>query len=58
VAWTQANRDLNPANAIIIYGWNENDEGGWLIPTLKADGSADDSRIQALQELFSRPTGK
>jgi hypothetical protein len=37
--WTQKNRDLNPTNAIIIYAWNENDEGGWLIPTL-TEGTA------------------
>ncbi len=23
-----------PANAIIMYAWNENDEGGWILPTL------------------------
>ncbi len=34
VEWTKANRDLNATNAIITYGWNENDEGGWLQPTL------------------------
>jgi hypothetical protein len=53
IAWTQANRDLNPANAIILYAWNENDEGGWLIPTLNADGTTNCSRIKVLQELRS-----
>ena len=48
VAWTQANRDLNPANTILLYAWNENDEGGWLIPTLNSDGTTNDSRIKAL----------
>ena len=48
VEWTQANRDLNPANAIIIYAWNEHDEGGWLQPTLGADGRPDEERIKAL----------
>ena len=48
IAWTQEHRDLNPANCLIIYGWNENDEGGWLIPTLRPDGKPDVSRIRAL----------
>lgn len=48
VEWTQRNRDINPANAVIIYGWNENDEGGWLIPTRGADGRPDDARIKAV----------
>jgi Glycosyltransferase WbsX len=56
VEWTQANRDLNPANAIIIYAWNEHDEGGWLQPTLGADGRPDESRIRALEKLL-RPSG-
>lgn len=55
IAWTQANRDLNPANTIILYAWNEHDEGGWLQPTLGADGNSDASRIQAIGKVL-RPT--
>jgi hypothetical protein len=47
--WTQKNRDLNPANAIIIYAWNENDEGGWLIPTL-SEGTA---RLDAIARVLN-----
>ncbi len=52
--WTKANRDLNPSNAVIIYGWNENDEGGWLQPTLGADGKPDEARINALGKILHR----
>ncbi|MEI7729307.1 MAG: glycoside hydrolase family 99-like domain-containing protein [Verrucomicrobiota bacterium] len=52
VDWTQHNRDLNPSNAIIIYGWNENDEGGWLIPTLGADGRPNEERIKAVSNVL------
>ena len=52
VEWTKANRDINPANAVIIYGWNENDEGGWLQPTLGADGRPNEERIKALGEIL------
>ncbi|WP_271504858.1 hypothetical protein [Bradyrhizobium sp. CCBAU 11357] len=27
------------APAVLIYAWNENDEGGWLVPTLPCDTS-------------------
>lgn len=50
--WTRNNRDLNPTNSILIYAWNENDEGGWLIPTLGEDGHPDESRIQAAGRAF------
>ncbi|MHB1038284.1 MAG: glycoside hydrolase family 99-like domain-containing protein [Pirellulales bacterium] len=52
VNWTQRNRDINPSNAIIIYGWNENDEGGWLIPTLGPDGRPNEDRIKALNKVL------
>jgi hypothetical protein len=46
--WTRRNRDLNPSNAVIIYAWNENDEGGWLIPTL-SEGTA---RLDAIAKVL------
>ena len=52
VAWTKANRALNPANAVIIYGWNEHDEGGWLQPTLGADGRPDEARVNAVGKVL------
>ena len=52
IQWTQANRDLNPANAVIIYAWNENNEGGWLVPTLNSRDTADMSRLDALRRVL------
>ncbi len=52
IAWTQANRDLNPANTILLYAWNEHDEGGWLQPTLGTDGKPDDSRVKAMGKVL------
>ena len=57
IAWTKANRDLNPANAIIIYGWNEHDEGGWLQPTLGLEGQPDEARVKALGKVL-RPSSR
>ncbi len=39
--WTHSNADVTEANAVISYGWNEHDEGGWLCPTLKVDANGD-----------------
>jgi hypothetical protein len=36
------------ANSVIIYAWNEYDEGGWIAPTRHADGMADNSRLEAI----------
>ena len=55
ISWTQTHRDLNPANAIIVYAWNEHDEGGWLQPTLGADGKPDESRVKALHRVLVAP---
>lgn len=55
VDWTKANRDLNPTSASIIYGWNEQDEGGWLQPTLGADDRPNEDRAKALGKVL-RPS--
>ena len=52
ITWTQANRDLNPSNTVIIYAWNEHDEGGWLQPTLGADGGPNTDRIDSLSKVL------
>jgi hypothetical protein len=55
IEWTKVNRDLNPANAVIIYAWNEHDEGGWLQPTLGSDGRPNEERIKAVGKVL-RPS--
>jgi len=44
--------DLCPARAIIIYAWNEYDEGGWLAPTRGADGKPNDERLRAVRNVL------
>jgi hypothetical protein len=31
--FVRTNRAVCAANTVIIYAWNEHDEGGWLVPT-------------------------
>ncbi|MBE0652199.1 MAG: glycoside hydrolase family 99-like domain-containing protein, partial [Bacteroidales bacterium] len=38
------------SGAILIYSWNENDEGGWLTPTLDPTGQVDDSRLRKIKQ--------
>ncbi len=50
VDWARDNPLVCPAQAVIIYAWNEHDEGGWLCPTL-SEGAA---RIEALGKVLGR----
>ncbi len=46
--WVASNSSIAEANAVLIYAWNENDEGGWIVPTL-GDGAA---RLDAIAEVL------
>ena len=48
VQWAASHRELNPANTVILYAWNEHDEGGSPQLTRRADGTADASRVKAV----------
>ena len=49
--WVVENRARCPAQAIIVYAWNEHDEGGFLCPTLNPDGSANPARLEAIAAM-------
>ncbi len=44
------------ANALIMYAWNEHDEGGWLVPTWTPQGSPNMARLDAIRAVL-RPGG-
>jgi len=52
LAFVQANPTVCPANTIIIYAWNEHDEGGWLCPTWTPSGQPDTSRLDAMRAVL------
>ena len=56
--WIGARAAQCPAQTVIIYAWNEHDEGGWLCPTLGADGKPDASRLQAIEAMRKQRSGK
>jgi len=52
--WTAADEARCPAQAVIVYAWNEHDEGGWLCPTLNPDGSPNTERLDALRTALGQ----
>lgn len=50
LTWIEKHREQAPANAVIIYAWNETDEGGWLVPT-HSEGTA---RLDAIERVLKR----
>ncbi|MFA5058138.1 MAG: glycoside hydrolase family 99-like domain-containing protein [Opitutaceae bacterium] len=49
IDWITANPESAKAQAILIYAWNESDEGGWLVPTLTGGNARLDAIRSALQ---------
>jgi hypothetical protein len=52
LVFLRQHRNICPANAVIIYAWNEYDEGGWIAPTLGADARPDMSRLDAIKKIL------
>jgi hypothetical protein len=47
--WTAAFPESAEADAVLLYAWNESDEGGWLCPTL-SEGT---DRLDAIRRVLS-----
>ena len=52
LAFVKAHPSVCPANTVIVYAWNEHDEGGWLCPTWTPSGSPDTSRLDAIRGIL------
>jgi len=52
--WIGANPKACPANVLLIYAWNEYDEGGWIAPTLNdfQQGKLIPERLNALSAML------
>ena len=50
--WTAARPAQCPAQAVILYAWNEHDEGGWLCPTLNPDGTPNAEGLDAIAAML------
>jgi hypothetical protein len=47
------NPEICVANTVIIYAWNEYDEGGWLSPTWVPEGLPDTDRLSAVGKILT-----
>ena len=54
LAFVGQHPDSCAANTVLIYAWNEHDEGGWLAPTWTPSGQADTTRLSAVGAVLSR----
>ncbi len=53
IKWTQSNRNATVANTILMYAWNEHDEGyGAICPTLGKDGKPNTERLNAVKDAL------
>lgn len=50
--WVDANPESVPARTVLVYAWNEFDEGGWLCPTIE-EGPARLDAIRAMLDEFA-----
>jgi hypothetical protein len=50
LAWATAHPEAAETNTVLIYAWNEFDEGGWLCPLLR-EGTA---RLDAVRRVLMR----
>ena len=52
--FVETHSDVCEAKAVIIYAWNEHDEGGWLVPTWQKDGRSNNRRLEAVRSVLNR----
>jgi len=50
LSWCVRNAETAEANTILIYAWNEIDEGGWLVPSLWPDQGS--RRLDAIRTVL------
>ena len=50
-AWIGRNRESCPTGHVMVFAWNEFEEGGWICPNIGPDGRPDDSRVRAFREV-------
>ena len=48
--WTRLHATATPADTVLVYAWNESDEGGWHVPTLAEGSRRLDAIARALRQ--------
>lgn len=57
VSWFDKHPGVPGKELVLIYAWNEYDEGGWLAPALPPPDSEGTARIDALREVLLKVRG-
>ena len=57
VTWYRKHPGKNGTELVLIYAWNEFDEGGWLVPALPPPQGEGTARVDALRKVL-RPKGE
>ena len=52
VSWFQKHPGKNGTELVLIYAWNELDEGGWLVPALPPPDGEGTARLEALRKVL------
>jgi hypothetical protein len=52
VSWFKKHPGKNGTELVLIYAWNEFDEGGWLVPALPPPHGEGTARIDALRKVL------
>ena len=52
VAWFKKHPGKNGVELVLVYAWNENDEGGWLVPALPPPDGEGTARLDALRKVL------
>ena len=52
LSWARTNAVRTPEKVIIGYAWNENDEGGWIVPTV-GTYTANKDRLNAVKAVLN-----
>ena len=50
--WANKKNSADQAKIVLVYAWNEHDEGGWLCPTLNEDGAINTERLEAVKKVL------
>ena len=56
-AWMRANTAACPTGHVLVFAWNEFEEGGWICPNLGASGDADLGRLKAFLHAWRSERG-
>ena len=54
VSWYRKHPGKNGTELVLIYAWNEFDEGGWLVPALPPPDGEGAARLDALRKVLRR----